>query len=62
MTLKIEVQMDTAAFEEREGVETARILHEFARSIQNTLYGVLETEKFLYDVNGNSVGKAKVTK
>jgi hypothetical protein len=62
MKLKIEIDLDNAAFEpEFEGHEVARILHEMAEEID---YIALHPSfvRHLQDINGNSVGKAKVVR
>ena len=61
MKLKIEIQMDNAAFEDGAGIEAARILKALAEDFQDR--DLLPGEMFrLRDVNGNKVGEAKVTR
>lgn len=68
MKLKIEIQMDNAAFE-AEGCtrrfvnadEPARILHQLTVGWKGTNLEAGE-EYQLRDINGNHVGKAKVTR
>ena len=64
MRLKIEIVMDNAAFDPDNGTEAARILHNVAKAID----GLTLTPKMnvhginLSDANGNTVGKARVTR
>lgn len=63
MKLKIEITMDNAAFEECSGDEVARILEQFAAGCKGQLLMAGEQSTVgLYDVNGNRVGEAKVTR
>ena len=55
-TLKITIQMDNAAFEDTPMSEVARILRRYARAIEE--YG--EPNVTFHDLNGNTVGNAKV--
>jgi hypothetical protein len=57
MKLKIDINMDNAAFEDNAGSECARILRKLADELEDTNAeeGVLGP---LFDVNGNKVGKA----
>lgn len=58
MTLTIEIQMDNAAFEgDSAHDEAARILHEAACKIEDGTWNFV-----VRDINGNTVGTAKVTK
>lgn len=52
MKLRIEIDMDNAAFEDDPQPEVCRILREYIKA------GRLE--KVLMDVNGNRVGRAEV--
>lgn len=61
MKLKIEIEMDNAAFEESSGDECARILQVVAQDCKRG-HILPEFERVLRDVNGNTVGKAKVTR
>lgn len=59
MTLKIEIEMSNAAFEEDRGAEAGRIL----KRLIDTLAGWPGENAFcvgLLDINGNKVGKAQV--
>lgn len=57
MKLRIEIEMDNAAFEHDPGVELARILREYAKRVAQD--GAWLTAYFR-DVNGNKVGTAEV--
>jgi hypothetical protein len=58
MKCKITISMDNAAFEDGEGKpELARILRRLADKVEAG-----DEPPFLYDVNGNKVGKCEVTK
>ncbi len=59
MTLKIEIKMDNAAFDQNNGVEAARILTELADRIHGMTLSVGESSG-LRDFNGNKVGTAEV--
>lgn len=59
MTLKIEINMDNAAFESCNGFEVARVLRELSTDVEE-LYFEAGFAKGLYDLNGNKVGKAEV--
>jgi len=68
MKLKIEIQMDNAAFESpgetarfRDGGEVARILSRLAGNLRDRTIEPGEIEN-LHDVNGNHVGQARVTR
>lgn len=62
MTLKIEIEMDNAAFEEDPQGEPARILRHAANVIGAGNMGmVAEANMNLRDINGNKVGQAEVT-
>ncbi len=55
MKVQISINTDNAAFDEFNGIEIARILHELAEGldgsdVNNAIYP-------LYDVNGNKVGR-----
>lgn len=60
MKLTITIQMDNAAFEGDPGSEAGRILVELIENLdaQELRPGLSET---LRDVNGNTIGKAKVS-
>ena len=59
MKLRIEIKMDNAAFEdENNGHEAARILHKFAKAIDN--FALTYRDWVLMDSNGNMVGRAEV--
>jgi hypothetical protein len=61
MKLKLEIEMDNAAFEDQQGAEVARILHKLADQLDGNVWlGGLSTR--LIDFNGNVVGVAKTTK
>ena len=61
MKLKIEIKMDGAAFESNSGTEAARLLRSIAADIEDR--DCLPGERIqLADINGNSVGEAKVTR
>jgi len=64
MKLKIEIQMDNAAFEPENGTEAARILRNVAKAIDGlTLHPKMNVHGMnLMDINGNAVGTAKVTR
>lgn len=59
MTLKIEIEMDNAAFEESSGDEAARILRIVADDCERG-HIVPHFVRRLRDINGNAVGKAQV--
>jgi hypothetical protein len=62
-TLHITIKMDNAAFTDNEGPEAARILREYAAHIDDGCrWDAYDAEKSLRDLNGNTVGEAKVTK
>lgn len=61
MKLKIEIQLDSAAFDTYAGIEVARILRDFAFTVDGEKLKP-PFNPMLLDVNGNVVGKAKVTK
>lgn len=61
MTLKIEINMDNAAFEPDSGTEAARILRKLAADIDGYNYPVDKALRRLLDVNGNAVGTAEIT-
>lgn len=62
MKLKIEIQMDNAAFNEASnGNECGRILRRLAGNIKDADLDV-EFRGGLYDLNGNRVGEVKVTR
>jgi hypothetical protein len=59
-TLRITIKMDNAAFTFNDGYEAARILRVLAKSIDEDTS--LDGFKMnLRDLNGNTVGEAKVT-
>ena len=62
MKLKIQITMDNAAFEPRNG-EVARILLALAGDLEagNCLSDVGDHET-LMDINGNRVGEARITR
>jgi hypothetical protein len=60
-TLRITIKMDNAAFDETPGDEVARILREAADAVQG-LGDFLWFGMNLRDLNGNTVGEAKVTR
>jgi hypothetical protein len=62
MKLKIEINMDNAAFEPDNGTEAARILRKLADEIDGGHYPASSIVKPLRDYNGNEVGKAKVSR
>lgn len=63
MKLKIEIVMDNAAFEEpRTGAEVARILRDYAKTVEDAPGPVNLDGSPMVDVNGNTVGRAKVTR
>lgn len=63
MKLKIEIEIDNAAFEEGgNGNECARILRRFAQSIETVRLEPNPLLTTLRDFYGNQVGKAKVTR
>jgi hypothetical protein len=59
-TLTIKIKMDNAAFNFNDGPEVARILEALARQIDETI-GLDGYRRTLRDLNGNTVGEAKVT-
>lgn len=61
MRLKIEIQMDNAAFEENAGGQCALILKGLAARLQDACLDE-EYHHGLYDENGNKVGALKVTR
>ena len=63
MKITITINMDNAAFQYGEqGVEVSRILQQFSRRCEE--HGEVESlhDLTLHDINGNTVGKAKVVK
>lgn len=56
-TLRIEIDIDNAAFGEVPGIEASRILKDYANLIG--FLGDLPN-KTLKDINGNTIGKAEV--
>lgn len=61
MKLKLEIKMDNAAFEENAGSEVARILRQIADEVD--CRDLLPGEEIrLRDINGNTVGQAKITR
>ena len=60
--LKLEIQMDNAAFDPHPNTEVAAILRDLASKVQN--YDELEPGYLrpLHDTNGNKIGYAKVTR
>ena len=62
MKLKIEIDMNNAAFEDAgSGVEVARILREIADRNENAIFQVGDGFN-LKDINGNRTGYLKVTR
>lgn len=62
MKLKIDIEMDNAAFEDKE-LEAARILADLASRMETGQLGVEPGNRLaLMDVNGNRVGEARVTR
>jgi hypothetical protein len=69
MKLKIEIEMDNAAFEApgdnsrrfRDGAEPARMLFELAHEMKSNTLETGDTWT-LSDINDNACGKAKVTR
>lgn len=60
-TIKILIDTDNAAFDERPSTEVARILRQLA--IEYDDFGLLgEPTKLLYDINGNVVGEVRSTR
>jgi hypothetical protein len=57
-TLRITIKMDNAAFGDEPMTEAARILRVLSRDLEYT--GILD-RFVLRDLNGNTVGEAKVT-
>jgi hypothetical protein len=60
-TLRITIKMDNAAFEFNQGPEVARILRDMAKAVDEDV----DLDWFsmnLRDLNGNTVGEAKVTR
>lgn len=62
MKLKVEINLDNAAFEPDAGTEAARLLRQLANDIDGNRLAVAGSVKSLRDVNGNAVGKAQVVK
>jgi hypothetical protein len=60
-TLKITIKMDNAAFEECAGEEAARILRDVASYLDGKHLVPSDTAP-VRDLNGNTVGEAKVTR
>jgi hypothetical protein len=58
-TLRIEIKMDNAAFEDDAPTEIARILRQYAERLERQHDRIL-TFDILRDINGNRVGKAEV--
>jgi hypothetical protein len=62
MRLKIEIEMDGAAFEPDNGTEAARILRELADDMEGGIVATASgSSATLRDINGNRVGEATVT-
>ena len=60
-TLKITIRMDNAAFDQDAGVDAGRILRLLAENV--ACYGAsYDLDEKLRDLNGNTVGEAKVTR
>jgi len=60
-TLRITIKMDNASFEFNQGPEVARILRDMAKAVDEDV----DLDWFsmnLRDLNGNTVGEAKVTR
>jgi hypothetical protein len=66
MKLRVEITMDNAAFDDPAGREAARILKELAADFEDCdLFpgcGPNGNSWLLEDINGNTVGKAQVTR
>jgi hypothetical protein len=64
MKLKIEITMDSAAFEgANRNVETARILQSLAQDMADDVaLSCTGDHETLMDINGNRVGEARVTR
>lgn len=63
MKLKIEIVMDNAAFEPSSGAEVARILREFSEGVEHSSFkDNIGADMPLRDINGNTVGRAKVAR
>ncbi len=61
MKLKIEIDMDNAAFEDEPGLEAGRIIEnnlDWIRGVTENCVGMTHS---LSDVNGNKVGYVRVT-
>lgn len=62
MKFKLEIKCDNAAFDgEHRALEIARILEDAASKVECDGANVGDSWK-LFDINGNRVGEAKVTK
>lgn len=61
MTLTIKIEMDNEAFQPQSGTQVARILKRLAGEIDNSILRNGHTYS-LEDTNGNTVGKAKVSR
>ena len=62
MKLKIEITMNNAAFDMDPGIEAARILRELGEHLEGGGYCSGSPKQNLRDLNGNTVGFAKVTR
>ena len=62
MTLKIEIDLDNAAFEPDAGSEVARILRALADKVSGCHLTVAGGAINLRDINGNRVGGARIVK
>lgn len=63
MKLKIEIEMNNAAFEPRHGAEAARVMREVAEILDaDSELSEVGDSFTLRDFNGNRVGTAKVTR
>ena len=60
MRLKIEIDMENAAFAENWRDEVARIIGSFSERIRFDSNIVYKVKVPLYDINGNTVGRAEV--
>ena len=60
-TLRITIKMDNAAFSTESGTEAARILRRLAEDLEGRACQP-EGWATLRDLNGNTVGEAKVTR
>jgi hypothetical protein len=58
--LRININLDNDAFQQEGSAEIARILHKLADYYED-MYEVAAVRR-LFDVNGNSVGKAEIIK